>query len=301
MSLRVIYFGLLGEFSLLPLLALFEAGLDVRGVFVTAPRSADDAIRPLEPAARPSDVPIVDPFLERSIVHVAWERGVPAFAVGQLEHRDTAAALAALQPDVACVACFSRRIPSSMLSLPRFGFLNLHPSLLPAYRGPEPLFWTFRDGVTSTGVTVHFMDEGLDTGDIARQAPVELPDGVSGAKASRLCAQVGGQLMAQAAHALAHGALPRRPQPDDEGGYYPSPRPGDFLLSATWPARRAFNFMRGTAEWGRAYALQIDGRRLSLRSALSYSADQTLDAPLVQSAAEAWIQFAPGVLRARTA
>jgi len=297
--MRVLYFGMLGEFSRAPLAALWEAGAGVCGVVV--PADADCApIARLEPGASRSELPTLNPYLGNNIVHIGWERGLPVFEVGRLAHPDTLAMVSSLRPDVACVACFPRRIPAALLALPKHGFLNLHPSLLPLYRGPEPLFWTFRDGGGSTGVTLHFMDERLDTGDIAAQAPLDLPDGISRTEAERLCAALGGQLVVEVVQALELGTLARHRQPE-AGTYYPSPTPDDFTIDTAWPARRAFNFMRGTAEWGRAYALQIDGRRLSLRSALSYSADQTLDAPLVQSAAEAWIQFAPGVLRARTA
>ncbi|MEZ4833421.1 MAG: formyltransferase family protein [Caldilineaceae bacterium] len=64
------------------------------------------------------------------------------------------------------------------------GFLNLHPSLLPHYRGPDPIFWQLRDGVEPMGVTVHWMDVGVDTGDIAAQAPVALEDGLSGPRSN---------------------------------------------------------------------------------------------------------------------
>ncbi|MGH2592148.1 MAG: methionyl-tRNA formyltransferase, partial [Anaerolineae bacterium] len=250
------------------------------------------------PDPRRSQLPIINPYLEHNIVHLAWERDIAVFEVSRPDHSETLAVLSALRPDVACVACFSQRIPASMLALPTLGFLNLHPSLLPAYRGPAPLFWTFRSGDSTTGVTIHFMDEGLDTGDIALQAPLDLPDGISGAEADRLCAALGGRLMVEAVQALERGTLSRRKQPDG-GSYDPSPSPSDFTISTTWPARRAFNFMRGTAEWGQPYIVEVDGKRLVLKSAVSYAANEALREPIVRSGSEVWIQFTPGVLRAR--
>ncbi len=124
------------------------------------------------------------------LLSLAWARGLPVLAVGDFDHADTLAALAAFAPDVAVVACFTRRIPPAALAVPRLGFLNLHPSLLPLYRGPQPLFWQLRDGAP-TGATVHYMDEGLDTGDIAAQIAVPLPDGLSGPEAERTLALAG--------------------------------------------------------------------------------------------------------------
>ncbi len=300
MRLRVLYFGMTGEFSRAPLMALLDADMDVCGVVIPGTRSDSGSapIREAAPEPRRSQLPIVDPYLEPNIVGIAWQRGIPVFEVSRPGHPDTLATLADLRPDVACVACFSQRIPASMLALPAFGFLNLHPSLLPAYRGPQPLFWTFRSGEDATGVTIHFMDEGLDTGDIAAQAPIDLPDGISGAEAEWLCATLGGRLMVDVIQSLQRGTLSRSPQPEG-GSYYPAPSPEDFTLSTAWPARRAFNFMRGTAEWGRPYPIEIDGERLALKSAVGYSAGETLEKPIVRAGSEVWIQFKPGVLQAQ--
>lgn len=299
--MRVLFFGMLGEFSYLPMLALLKAGIDVCGVVVSIPAAAGgSAISIFAPEPRRFELPIINPYAERNIANLAREHGLPVLEVGRLSHPDTLAAIAGLKPGVACVACFPKRIPAPMLVLPRHGFLNVHPSLLPAYRGPEPLFWQFRNGETSIGVTIHFMGEGLDTGDIALQAPIELPDGISGSEASRMCATLGGQLAIEAIHALEQGTLVRRPQPR-EGSYFPAPSAEDFALSLSWPARRAFNFMRGTQEWGRPYPIEIGDEALALRSAVSYSDSRTLPSPILYTNDEAWIQFNPGALRASRA
>lgn len=295
--MRIVYFGMPGEFSLAPLRALLESGLSVCGVIVPAGRSAGSA--PIDRLApTPSPLPIANPYSEASIVSMAWERGIPTFALGRPDHPDALATLSDLQADVACVACFSRRIPASMLALPRYGFLNLHPSLLPAHRGLEPLFWILRNGETA-GVTIHFMDEGLDTGDIALQAPLDLPDGISGAQANRLCASLGGRLMVQAVQALARGKLLRRPQ-GNAGSHDPSPTANDFTLDTTGPARRAFNFMRGTAEWDQPYRVDAGGERLTLRRAIAFDASAALAQPALYTGDTMQIQFTPGVLLART-
>jgi methionyl-tRNA formyltransferase len=230
-------------------------------------------------------------------VRIAWERGIAVFAAARLGAPETIAALAALRPDLACVACFPRRIPAALLELPPLGWLNIHPSLLPAYRGPAPLFWALRNGAPTVGVTVHFMDEQLDTGDIAAQAPLVLPDGITGVQADRLCADLGGRLLIETLQRLQAGTLERRPQPPG-GSYDGWPTPADWALSADWPARRAFNFMRGTNDWGRPYLVVAGGARLWLESAISYAPQELLGAPYTRAGRELAIQFAPGVLRA---
>ena len=69
-------------------------------------------------------------------------------------------------PDVLGVVTMSHLLPGAILALPRLGTVNLHPSLLPAYRGPGALFWQLADGVQETGITAHLLDEGEDTGPI---------------------------------------------------------------------------------------------------------------------------------------
>src|SRR6266536_191528 len=116
---------------------------------------------------------------------------------GGFSNPGTIRVLTEYQPETICVACFSKRIPRDILDIPRLGCLNVHPSLLPANRGPEPLFWTFREGNQRTGVTIHLMDEGMDTGPIVAQEALEIPDGISYTQLEAQCAELGGKLLAR--------------------------------------------------------------------------------------------------------
>ena len=105
--------------------------------------------------------------------------------------------------------------------------------------------------------------------------------------------------MAQRATAerLADGTITPRPQP--EGGWAnPHPQPADFHLEPTWSARWAFNFMRGAAEWGVPFVVEIEGQTLSLTRALAYNESERLDRPVRIEDDRVWIQFSPGVLEA---
>ena len=294
--MRVLFFGMSGQFSYLPLVALLDAGIDVVGIVVPAGRHEGPLVRVPPPGAR-SPLPILNPFFQPTILHLAWERDLPAFEVGQLDTPHARATLAALQPDAICVACYPRRFPASLLSHPRLGCLNVHPSLLPSYRGPEPLFHAFRNGEPSTGVTVHLMDQRLDTGPILLQEAIDLPDGIDGDDVERRCARLGGRLLVDALAGLSARMLDPRPQPA-AGTRAPFPSAGDWVIGTDWPARRAFNFMRGTAAWGEPYQIVIGDEQLKLSSAISYRADASLDAVYTRDGDEVNIQLAPGVLRA---
>lgn len=227
-----------------------------------------------------------------NLAQLAAQANIPLYECGDLGEPEAQRWLRENAPDIACVACWNRKIPTNALDAPRHGFLNVHPSLLPAYRGPYPLFWQFRMGETETGVTVHWMDEGMDTGDIAVRRKVSYCDGMRGAEADVLCAATGAELLLETLHGLARGRAFRQPQPQG-GSYNPAPKVDDFSLDYHWPVRRAFNFMRATAEWGVAYRLEADGRVFWLRDALAW---QEGEAPAMVEARGSRVPFHDGVL-----
>lgn len=299
--MRILFFGLPAGVSAAVLAGLLDDGPEVAGVVVPAasvPHLMPESARPFAYLSPPTTIRLsLSGAPQADTLDVAWSAGLPALAVRDFEHPDTLAALSALDAGVACVACFTRRIPSAVLRLPPYGFLNIHPSLLPHYRGPEPLFWQLRDGAT-TGVTVHYMDEGLDSGDIAAQATHALPDGISGPDAERRLMLAGLDLLRGVLDDLSHGIVRRRPQPPG-GSYFGYPEPDDFTLSTDWPARRAFNFMCGTAEYGRPYSVELGGETVQLAVVKGYSPDQELDQPSVGRGRTLLIRFNPGTLTAR--
>lgn len=226
-GLRVLFFGLPVGVSAAVLRGLLEDG--ARVVAVVVPAAAIPHLLPVERLPIVPIVPFAPPaasFLlggepEADTLALAWAAGIPVLAIHDFAASDTLAALGELQPDVAVVACFTRRVPSALLALPRLGFLNLHPSLLPDYRGPRPVYWQLRHGAP-TGITVHYMDEGLDTGDIAAQQRVALPRDITEADAEQRLMRVGLELLRGVLDALARGIVRRRPQPPG-GSYYGNP------------------------------------------------------------------------------
>jgi methionyl-tRNA formyltransferase len=152
-----------------------------------------------------------------------------------------------------------------------------------------------RQGEVRAGVTLHFLDEGLDTGDIVAQADWPWPDGISGGALEEQCAGRGADLLLEAVQQLAEGkAVPRLPQ-SEAGTYFPWPQEDDCLIPTSWPARQAFNFMR-IAE-GRPLAIEIEGRQFSVRIANGYDPTAELGQPYAFQNDQLWVQFQPGVLK----
>ncbi|MBK8902069.1 MAG: methionyl-tRNA formyltransferase [Anaerolineaceae bacterium] len=304
--MRVLFFGILGSLTRRPLAALLAAGVKLCGLVLPA-----EIVPPFElvdngrsPHAitsiqtHPPGLNLLPTGQVHSPLALAAAHDVPAFAVRRLAAPETVTALAALEPDLIGVSCFPHRLPPAILNLPRLGCLNMHPSLLPRFRGPAPLFWTLRAGVAETGVTIHYMDENFDTGDVALQRPFALPDGISHAELETKLAQLGGHLLVTALQKLEAGTLPRLPQPPGSGSD-PWPRAADFELNTNWSARRAFNFLRGTGNWERPYAIQVAGQTVWLAAAVSFNPEATLPQPILAEDSLRHIQFTPGVLTAR--
>ena len=285
-KLRIVFMGMNGVFSAIPLQYLLAHDVQVCAV-VTPGSAPDESALRLSTAVQPP-----------SIVDQAAAAGLPVIYVKHLRGALTAERLAALAPDVILVACFSFILPAALLQAPRLGCFNLHPSRLPGYRGPAPLFWQRRLGEEQIGVTLHRMTPAVDAGEIVAQVGVPLPDGSSAAEADALTAQAGAELMLHMLARLAQGPLPMQPQDEARSTTFPWPTAMDFKLNAAWAARRAFNFMRGTAEWGYPYRLVGHGAPLWLQTAVAFDPQQQLDQPVVRRGREALLQFSPGVLHA---
>ena len=184
--MRVGYLCMESVFSVRPLQAMLRAGHDVR--FVMRPigplatrrqailrrhRGFDVAVRRLlgrddgEAARR-------DPFT------VAANADIPAWIVGNASAPAAVKLVERERVDVLVIAFFNQLLKPAMLAAARFGAVNLHPSLLPAYRGPAPLFWTYRDGAAESGLTVHRVGPGEDDGAILAQTAVPVPFGMPG-------------------------------------------------------------------------------------------------------------------------
>ncbi|MFL5626643.1 MAG: methionyl-tRNA formyltransferase [Ktedonobacteraceae bacterium] len=278
---RVLFLGMQGNFSLPPLHTLLQNGIDVCAVVIPAADGPDRDPLPIKRKERPPLVrpllPMLKSSLQNNIVQLAWQRQIPVWEVTGMADRSVVAALAAYQPDVICVACFSLRIPRVILDVPRLGCLNVHPSLLPANRGPEPLFWAFRQGLHKTGVSIHFMHEGMDTGDILAQESIEIPAGMSYAALEYECALRGGELLTQSVQALCMGNAIATPQDEKLSSYQSFPTPEDFIVPvAEWSAEHVYRFVCGVAGWREPIKLQLGHNKyVYVQKATSYSHEDT--------------------------
>ncbi|GCE24667.1 hypothetical protein KDA_01510 [Dictyobacter alpinus] len=279
-SLRIIFFGMECDFSLPVLETLLRNNIHISAIVIPSNESQLPGIHvspaiSLKQPPRPQRgmLPMMTGATP-SLVQLAWTHGIPIWQVSKLNAPETFEKLAAYQPDLLCVACFSKIIPHSILDLPALGCINVHPSMLPANRGPLPLFWTFYEGQASTGVTIHRMTEKLDSGPILEQEEIPVPEGISYTELELLCAQRGGRLLVNVIEKLAAGKSYEEPQDERQASYHSYPTDDDYVVNAhDWPVLHLYNFICGVASEERPVEILTSNHYLLATAAISYSCE----------------------------
>lgn len=158
---------------------------------------------------------------------------------------DLGGRLRGLGPDAFAVVAFSI-LPAPLLAVPRAGSVNVHPSLLPAYRGAAPIAWALFDGCAETGITTFLLASRVDAGDILLQERVAIaPDETAGELEARLAAG-GADLLVRSLDGLEDGTIAPRPQPRAGATRAPKLSRQDGCLDWSWPARRVRDRVRGS-------------------------------------------------------
>ena len=114
-----------------------------------------------------------------------------------------------LKPDIICVVAYGKILPKEILEIPKYGCINVHPSLLPKYRGPAPIQWAILNGDKKTGVTIMYLDEGMDSGDIILQKEVLVEENETSGELWDRLSKIGAELLIEAINQIEKGIAPR--------------------------------------------------------------------------------------------
>jgi methionyl-tRNA formyltransferase len=152
-------------------------------------------------------------------------------------------------PDLIVVAAYGRILPRAILELPPLGCINVHASLLPAYRGAAPIQWAIADGCTETGVTVMQMDEGLDTGNILTQQIVPISETETADSLHDKLSTAGTELLLKTLPGIAAGTIHSTPQNSAQATDAPILSRSDGHIDFTWDGQRIANRVRGFHPW----------------------------------------------------
>jgi methionyl-tRNA formyltransferase len=181
-----------------------------------------------------------------------------------------------LAPDLVVVVAFGQILPKEMLELPRLGCINVHPSLLPTYRGAAPLNWTIIRGEKKTGVTIMQMDEGMDSGAILLQEETAIGDRETVGELHDRLAIRGAQLLMETIRIIEAGAIRRIPQDHTAATFAPRLKKEDGVIRWDADVRGIVRLIRGLSPTPCAYTF-FDGKILRI-----FQAAET-DAPLSAS------------------
>ena len=146
----------------------------------------------------------------------AIEKGIKVYQPEKLrENKEIVDILKNINPDVICVVAYGKIIPKEILEIPKYGCINVHPSLLPKYRGSAPIQWAILNGDKETGVTTMYLDEGMDSGDIILQTKTKInKDETSGELWNRL-SKIGADLLVETLEKIENKTAPRIKQPKE--------------------------------------------------------------------------------------
>lgn len=199
--------------------------------------------QPDRPAGR-SGAPVATP-VKQAALHL----GVPVLTPETLRDPDAMAALASLRPDVGVVAAYGEILRRNVLAIPPLGYLNIHPSLLPLYRGPSPVTGAILNGDAATGVTIILLESKMDAGPILAQQEVPLtPDARSGPLTQELF-ELGAALLVDALAAYGAGTLTPRPQDHDQATFTSLLKREDGAIDWSLPALRIERMTRAYDPW----------------------------------------------------
>ena len=174
--------------------------------------------------------------------------------------------VASLQPELLACASYGKILPRALLDLAGMTALNVHPSLLPRYRGATPIQSALRDGCAQTGVTIFWMTQQMDAGDIALARPLAIEPADDYGTLHDKLARLGAELLVQAAGFLSEGRLTRTPQREDDATHCKPLSKEDLRLRMDAPARAVVDQVRSLSPKPAAWML-FEGRRLKVLQA----------------------------------
>ncbi len=200
--MKIVYMGT-PDFAVAPLEAMLQAGYEVTAV-VTQPDKQKG--RGKEMAMSP-------------VKECALKHGIPVFQPTKIKEKDNVEQLRTYEADIFVVAAFGQILSEEILNMPKYGCINIHASLLPAYRGAAPIQWSILNGEKETGVTIQQMAKGVDTGDILSRVIVPIAEKETGESLFDKLMLAGAELLVDTLPRIEQGTIVPEKQNEDLATY----------------------------------------------------------------------------------
>lgn len=233
---RIVFMGT-PDFSVPVLHALVNEGYEVAGV-VTQPDKPVGRKKTLTPPP---------------VKAAALELGIPVFQPVKIKQKEEYMQVLAFEPDLIVTAAFGQILPKELLDAPKYGCINVHASLLPELRGGAPIHYAILQGKEKTGITIMYMVEKLDAGDILTQKEVEISEEDNVGTLHDKLSEAGSKLLIETIPLLLEGKVTPQPQNDDEATFASNIRREQEKIDWSRTGEEVYNHIRGLNPWPVAY------------------------------------------------
>jgi methionyl-tRNA formyltransferase len=264
--MRIVFFGT-GDIGLPTLRALLKSEHEVVGV-VTQPDKPVGRAQLIE--SPPIKRALMSGALTTSPARSERALALRVLQPVRIKDRQAIEEIHALTSDVIVVMAYGQILPRDILEIPKIACLNLHASLLPRWRGAAPIQAAIAAGDRETGITVMYMDEGLDTGDILLQRTIDIVPAETGGSLHNRLAEVAPEALLESLDLLAKRSAPRIPQDNALATYAPKLKREDGKIDWSDPAEVIERRIRAFDPWPGAF-MKFDGRNLKVFSAIIVS------------------------------
>ena len=246
--MKILFMGT-PEFAQKSLEALIENNYNIVGVFTQPDKPKGRGMKLAPPPVK----------------EIALKHNIPVFQPKSLKDQETFEIIKNLDPDVIAVAAYGKILPKNILDYPKYGCINVHASLLPKYRGASPIRWCIIRGEEKSGVTIMYMNEGLDTGDMILKEEVPIPEDMTAGELHDILAELGAKLLVKTLKDIKGGKITRTPQDDSKASYAPMLTKETGEINWQKSAREIKNLVRGLCPWPVAYT-KHEGRVIKVYS-----------------------------------
>jgi methionyl-tRNA formyltransferase len=197
------------------------------------------------------------------VKELALKHGLEVFQPIKVKEPEFLQKVLELAPEAILVAAFGQILPKALLEMPKYGCINVHASLLPKYRGAAPIQYSILDGEEETGITIMYMGEGIDTGDIILQAKLKIAEDETGGSLFDKMSVLGADLLIEALHEIEDGTAVRIPQDHEKATHVKMISKEMGKIDFTQPAVKLERLIRGLNPWPSAYTF-LGGKTLKL-------------------------------------
>lgn len=205
----------------------------------------------------------------------AQKQGIPVYQPEKIREKEQLDKVLSLKPDLIITAAFGQILPKELLDAPKHGCINVHASLLPELRGGAPIHYAILQGKKKTGITIMYMAEKLDAGDIITQVEVPITEEDNIGTLHDKLSEAGSKLLSETLPLLLEGKIKRIPQDDAKATFAPNIKREQEKIDWSKAGEEIYNHIRGLNPWPVAFTL-LDGKVLKIWRAEKVSGQESV-------------------------